>query len=178
MATKRKRRKKRRRPSSNPRAGPPAPDTGGAPQPSAVAADDTQRAPAARRRGTPDGPPPAPWGSFPLSEIVVLIALVLLVAGFFTGPPQGAVMLGAGLVLGSLAGLELSAREHFSGYRSHTLLLGGAVGVATVAALAALTELAPLICAGAGALAFGAAAYLFGAAFRRSSGGSLFRIKP
>ena len=59
-------------------------------------------------------------------------------------------MLGAGLVLGSLAGLELSAREHFSGYRSHTLLLGGAVGVATVAGLAALTGLAPLVCLGAG----------------------------
>ena len=87
-------------------------------------------------------------------------------------------MLGAGLVLGSLAGLELSAREHFSGYRSHTLLLGGAVGVATVAGLAALSGLAPLLCLAAGVVAFGAAAYLFAGAFRRGSGGSLFRIKP
>ncbi len=87
-------------------------------------------------------------------------------------------MLGAGLVLGSLAGLELSAREHFSGYRSHTLLLGGAVGVATVAGLAALSGLAPLLCLAAGVVAFGAAAYLFAGVFRRGSGGSLFRIKP
>ena len=29
-------------------------------------------------------------------------------------------MLIAGLVLGSLAGLELAAREHFAGYRSHS----------------------------------------------------------
>ena len=41
-------------------------------------------------------------------------------------------MLGVGLVLGSLAGLELSVREHFAGYRSHTLLLAAAVGVATL----------------------------------------------
>ena len=122
-------------------------------EPSAAVADDTRRA-AARRRGPADGPPPAPWGSFPLSEIVVVVAIVLLVAGFFTGPQQGAVMLGAGLVLGSLAGLELSAREHFSGYRSHTLLLGGAVGVATVAGLAALTGLAPVVCLGAGVAAY------------------------
>jgi hypothetical protein len=168
-----KRKRKRRR--QQPR--PPAPQAQPATEPPAVAADDAQRT-AARRRPGPDGPPPPPWGSFPLSEIVVLIALVLLVVGFFTGPPRGAVMLGAGLVLGSLAGLEVSAREHFSGYRSHTLLLGGAVGVATVAGLAALTQIAPLICAGAGAIAFGAASYLFAAAFRRSSGGSLFRIKP
>ena len=109
MPSKRKRRKKRR-PPPNPRAGSPAPETGSTTaEPSAAVADETNRA-AARRRGPPDGPPPAPWGSFPLSEIVVLIAIVLLVSGFFTGPPRGAVMLGAGLVLGSLAGLELSAR--------------------------------------------------------------------
>ena len=89
-------------------------------------------------------------------------------------------MLGAGLVLGSLAGLELSAREHFSGYRSHTLLLGGAVGVATVAGLAALSGPRANLTRSlsAGGVAFGVAAYLFAGVFRRGSGGSLFRIKP
>jgi hypothetical protein len=170
MASKKRKRKRRQRPAANPRVGAPAPEP--------VVADDAQRAASARRRATPDGPPPAPWGSFPLSEIVVLVAIVMLVAGFFTGPPQGAILLGAGLVLGSLAGLELSVREHFSGYRSHTLLLAGAVGVATVAGLAVLSGLDPLICLGVGVGAFGAAAYLFAGFFRRSSGGSLFRIKP
>ena len=52
------------------------------------------------------------------------------------------------------------------------------MGVATVAGLAALTGLAPVVCLGAGVAAFGAASYFFAGAFRRYSGGSLFRIKP
>ena len=37
-------------------------------------------------------------------------------------------MIAVGLALGALAGMELSIREHFAGYRSHTLLLSGAAG--------------------------------------------------
>ncbi len=40
-------------------------------------------------------------------------------------------MLIAGLVLGSLAGLELAAREHFAGYRSHSSLLAACAAFAT-----------------------------------------------
>ena len=99
MATKRQKRKRRQRV-----AGQSAPP------------ERPAEAPAAPRRVPPtDGPPPAPWGSFPLSELVTLVALVFLVLGFFTAPPRGAIMIGAGLVLGSMAGLELSVREHFSG---------------------------------------------------------------
>lgn len=171
---KRKRKKRRPRspaaPSGGPQAGSPASEP-------PVSTDDAQRVAVARRRGDPGGPPPAPWGSFPLSEIVVLVAIVLLAAGFFIPPPRGAIMLGAGLVLGSLAGLELSVREHLSGYRSHTLLLAGAVGVAVLAGTLTLTEVNPAICVGAAAAAFGAATYLFAGAFRRRSGGSLFRFR-
>jgi len=176
-----KRKQKRRRrpagtgPQPNPRAGTAdAASEPTAPEGSAVAADDSARARA--RRG--EGPPPPPWGSFPLSEIVVLIAIVLLAAGFFVAPPRGAVMLGAGLVLGSLAGLELSVREHFSGYRSHTLVLGGAVGVVVIAFLYVLAGVGPLVAAAGGTVAFAAAAFLFGRAFRRRSGGAAFRIRP
>ena len=77
--------------------------------------------------------PPAPWGSFPLVEIVVLIGLVMLVVGLFVRGSQGAALLGTGLALGALAGLELSIREHFAGYRSHTALLASAAAVATLA---------------------------------------------
>ena len=91
--------------------------------------------------------------------------------------PRGAVMLGAGLVLGSLAGLELAAREHFSGYRSHTLLLAGAAGIAVIAAMLALVEAPPVVALAAGAAAFGAAAYLLAGAFRRRAGAS-FRVRP
>ena len=59
----------------------------------------------------------------------------MLAIGFFTGGSRSPVLLATGLALGSLAGLELSIREHFAGYRSHTLLLAGAVGVAVMALL-------------------------------------------
>jgi hypothetical protein len=108
---------------------------------------------------------------------VTVIALGLLLAGFFVGPPRGPIMLGTGLVLGSLAGLELSAREHFSGYRSHTLLLAGAVGVAAVIGLTVAAKIDPGIALIAGAVCFGLCAYLFAGAFRRRSGGALFRVR-
>ena len=70
----------------------------------------TARVPAS---ADPTDRPPAPWGSFPLTEIVIFIGVVLLVAGFFVPPPQGFVMIAVGLGLGSLAGLELAIREHY-----------------------------------------------------------------
>ncbi len=87
------------------------------------------------RRPLGDSRPPAPWGSFPLVELVVAVALVMLVAGFFIGGSRGSVLLITGFALGSLAGLELSVREHFAGYRSHTLLLAGFVAAIVLAAL-------------------------------------------
>src|SRR6476469_6902499 len=113
--------KKRRKP--RPRRPPAA-------APTATQAPTPAKAPT-RPAKAPRGPidqerPPAPWGSFPLVEIIVLVALVMLVVGFFVGGTRGPALLGTGLALGSLAGLELSIREHFGGYRSHTLLLAGA----------------------------------------------------
>ncbi|CAN5558804.1 hypothetical protein BH20ACT15_BH20ACT15_15830 [soil metagenome] len=175
MANKRsrKRRKGRRRgtasapsPSGPARAREPAP-----------AEEGVKRASAARRLPGDDGPPPPPWGSFPLSELVILVALVMLVAGFFVGPPRGGLMLGTGLVLGSLAGLELAVREHFSGYRSHSMLLGGAVGIAVVAAMLLGVKAAPVVGAVAGAIALAVGSYLFASAFRRRSGGALFKVR-
>ncbi len=88
-------------------------------------------------------------------------------------------MIGAGLVLGSLAGLELAIREHFAGYRSHTLLLAGSVGIGVVLALVFLgpDSLGIGIALVVGLLAFGAAAWAFALAFKRRSGGALFRFR-
>src|SRR5256714_1729547 len=86
-----------------------------------------------RRRRSIDERPPAPWGKFPLVELVVLLAIVLFVVGLIVGGVRGQVMLTAALVLGSLAGLELSIREHFGGYRSHTTLLAGVAAFAAMA---------------------------------------------
>jgi hypothetical protein len=137
--------------------------------------------PAARqaRRGA-DQPPPAPWGSFPLVELATLIALVMLVAGFFfVGGERGGLMIIAGLVIGSLAGLELAVREHFAGYRSHTLLLAGVPAVATTGVLFyagpdSLGSLSRIAIAGA---VFGAAALGLVSVFRSRSGGYSMKIR-
>src|SRR3954453_23147481 len=75
-----------------------------------------------------DDRPPAPWGSFPLVELVVLLALILIVAGFIVRGERGGTMIVGGFALGSLAGTELAVREHFAGFRSHTTLLAGVTG--------------------------------------------------
>jgi hypothetical protein len=178
MTTKRKRRKRRRRHATGEgrSAGPtrPASDSlsghaaGGKPRRSGPIALATGRADPADR-------PQALWGDFPLSELVVLVALILLVVGFITG---AAVTLGVGLGLGALAGVELAAREHFTGYRSHNVVLAGAAGMSVFGLLFVLTAVSPAICVAAGAIVFGGAAWLLVSAFRRRSGGAFYRIRP
>jgi hypothetical protein len=173
MASKRSRKRRKQRRQSLAEQPTSAPAESG----SAVVRDDEERVRSARRTPGHDGAPAPPWGSFPLSELVILVALVMLVAGFVTGPPRGGILLGTGLALGSLAGLELAVREHFSGYRSHTILLGGAVGTALVAFLLLVVDAPPIAAAAAGAVALGVSAYFFAGAFRRRSGGALFKIR-
>jgi CHASE2 domain-containing sensor protein len=51
---------------------------------------------------------------------------VLLVLGLLSSDsPRGRAMIVAGLALGSLGGLDTAAREHFAGFKSHTLVLAG-----------------------------------------------------
>lgn len=141
--------------------------------------------PPARRPRTGERPPP-PWGSFPLSELVVLLGIVLAVAGFIVGVEEarGRTMFFAGIVLGALGGLETSVRDHFGGYRSHTTLLAGLLGfIAIVAMTFALGALAPsldgstafIVAFVTGALVFAIAFPLFRRAFQRRSGGLSFR---
>lgn len=103
----------------------------------------------------------------------------MLVGGLFVPPPRGKVIVGVGLVLGSLAGLELSAREHFAGYRSHTTLLAGACAVASVAAALALggQSLSIPVALAIGLSAGGLAAFGLIMSFRRRSGGASFRLR-
>ena len=107
----------------------------------------------------------------------MLVGIVLLIAGFFVAPPQGFVMIAVGLALGSLAGLELSIREHFAGFRSHTLLLSAAIAVPLFGVLFLATKTATVICVAVTVAAFGGSAWLFAQAFRRRSGGALFRLR-
>jgi hypothetical protein len=80
-----------------------------------------------------DERPPAPWGNVPLVEFAVLIAIVLFVAGLVIGGERGQIMLTGALALGSLAGLELSIREHFAGYRSHSTLIAAVFAFVSMA---------------------------------------------
>jgi hypothetical protein len=118
--------------------------------------------------------PPSPWGRFPLVEIVILVGLVLLIVGFFKGDTGGVVMILAGISLVSLAALELTLREHFAGYRSHTSVLAGFVGV-FVLGLGFVFAWPQLVKVGAGVAAFVVSFYLFREAFKRRSGGLGFR---
>jgi hypothetical protein len=123
-----------------------------------------------RRRA--DERPPAPWGSFPLAELTILAGIVMLAIGLFAKSPTS---LGVGVVLAGLGGLEVAAREHFAGYRSHTTLLAGTLFVLVTAGLFYLAGLILAVCLAAGAVAFTASFYLLRRAFQRASGGLSFR---
>jgi hypothetical protein len=119
-----------------------------------------------------DERPPAPWGSFPLAELVILAGIVMLAIGIFTKSPTS---IGVGVVLAGLGGLEVAAREHFAGYRSHTTLLAGTLFVLVTGALFYLAGLILAICIAAGAVAFIASFYALRRAFQRASGGLSFK---
>ena len=120
-----------------------------------------------------DERPPAPWGSFPLAELTVLAGIVMLVIGLVGGSPTA---LGVGVVLGGLGGLEVSVREHFAGYRSHTTLLAGTVFVLLTGGLFYVGGLILAICLAVGAVGFVFAFLMLRAAFRRASGGLSYRV--
>jgi hypothetical protein len=132
-------------------------------------------APAARRRPGPDERPPAPWGSFPLSEIVILIGIVLIAWGFVRGR-DGRELLAGGLAIASLGGGELALREHLAGYRSHSTLIAGAATFVTITAVAlglGAVELWVLLVVGLSV--FGGTLWWMRRLFRERSGGLGFR---
>lgn len=121
-----------------------------------------------------DERPPAPWGSFPLAELTILAGIVVLAIGFARQSPTA---IAVGAVLGALGGLEVSVREHFAGYRSHTTLLAGVAFVLVTGALfyAAGTILA--VALAGGVVSFAAAFVALRRAFRRASGGLSFKVR-
>jgi len=70
--------------------------------------------------GTVGERPPGPFGGLPISEFGILVGGIGLVAGLLSG---NGVALTVGAVVCGLGVLEVTAREHFSGYRSHAALL-------------------------------------------------------
>ncbi len=102
----------------------------------------------------------------------MLVGIVMLVLGFVGDESRRAIFIGTGLALGSLGGLELSIREHFAGYRSHSTILAGfcalvVLGVLYYFAPSALAPVARFVIAAA---VFAAAFALLARAFRRRAG--------
>jgi uncharacterized membrane protein YhiD involved in acid resistance len=107
-------------------------------------------------------------------ELSVLVALGLGIGGFVIGGRKGGVMLACAAALGSLAGLEISIREHFAGFRSHTTVLAAAPAVLTMAILF-FTNAPRVAMLGAGIVVFLGAFHVLREVFKRRSGGFGFR---
>jgi hypothetical protein len=134
VATQKSKRKKRRNPETAPRAvpsqrreqraRPPAPATSATPQ---------------RRPRNPVGTygerPEGPFGGLPISEIAIFAGAVGLIVGLIQ---HGGPALIAGIAVCTLGVLEITGREHFSGFRSHTILLAALPAVAAEAAFVAV----------------------------------------
>jgi hypothetical protein len=93
--------------------------------------------------------PESPFGGLPVSEIAIFAGLVALVVWFIKG---GTVTLVIAIAVMGLGVLEVTAREHFSGYRSHATLLAAIpavlVGVTAVSVSGESAGNAPLIFVG------------------------------
>ena len=125
-----------------------------------------------KRAAAEDTRPPAPWGSFPLVELCVLVGIVLVVVGLIMGTDRGALAIGVGIGLAALGGLELAIREHFAGFRSHSSLLAGVPALATLGFLfyAGPESLEPVVRIVIAAAVFAAAFFGFQAMFKRKAG--------
>lgn len=122
-----------------------------------------------------DEAPPAPWAPVPLVELCVLAGLVLIVAGVLSDGSRSRLLLGCGIALAALAGLEVSVREHFSGFRSHSSLLAGVTAIAAATGLFFFTGLPQLLLLGVAVVVFAAAFVALRSAFRARAGGLGFR---
>jgi lysylphosphatidylglycerol synthetase-like protein (DUF2156 family) len=121
----------------------------------------------------PDERPPAPWGNVPLAELTILAGIVCLAIGIFGGHET---LIGVGVALAGLGGMEVAIREHLAGYRSHTTLFAGFVFVVVVGLLFYAFHQVLAVALPIGAACFLVAFFLARRAFQRASGGLGYRI--
>jgi hypothetical protein len=81
--------------------------------------------------GTYGERPPSPFGGLPVSEVAIFVGALGALVGLITA---GSAALIVGIVVCTLGVVEVTAREHFSGYRSHATLLAAvpAMGILVV----------------------------------------------
>ncbi len=119
-----RRSRKRNKPGSAPRAVPsPRRDD----RRERVVTQQRDQRRAERQLGTVGERPPSPFGGVPVSEIAIFAGLVAIVVWLISG---GLPVLVVGLTVTTLGVLEITGREHLSGYRSHTTLLAAIPAVA------------------------------------------------
>jgi hypothetical protein len=176
-----KRRRRKRRQAHQAPTDPAASATEDAGNPSAAPAPAKAASSRPRRpeRNAAAERPPAPWGNFPLVEIAVLIGIVMLILGFLViDGERGVILVITGLALASIGGLEVAIREHWAGYRSHTIILAGVPAAIVLAILfyAGPDDLSSGVRALIGAGVFALAALGLVRIFRNRSGGRSFRF--
>ncbi len=128
---------------------------------------------AARKSRSPAAPtygerPGAPWHPLPLSELLILVGAIAAALGLARSGHDasgGGRLLLAGLVAVGAGTIEVTLREHRSGYRSHTVMLAGLLVLVfdsiLVLVLTAITSLSRLFSVGLIALDFALFAVLF-----------------
>ena len=126
MASSRSKRssRKRRRPDTAPRAVPSQRRAQRTVR-EVQARDERQRTSRLDHRGER---PPSPFGGIPVSEIAIFAGIVAALVGWLD---HGGPALEVGIALVVLGVLEVTAREHFSGFRSHATLLAALPAVGT-----------------------------------------------
>lgn len=100
--------------------------------------------------------------------------MVLIVIGLINANP---VQLVIGVGLGLLGGLELSIREHFTGFRSHTTLLAGFVFVVAVGVTFYAAEWVLWKCLLLGVLLAVPSFWLLRKRFEKASGGLTYKLR-
>jgi hypothetical protein len=67
--------------------------------------------------------PQAPWHPLPLSELLILVGAIGTVIAWLRGIESNGALLGAGIGAVVIGTVEVTLREHLSGFRSHTWML-------------------------------------------------------
>jgi uncharacterized membrane protein (UPF0136 family) len=88
-----------------------------------------------RQLGREGERPESPFGGLPISEVAIFVGLIGGVIGYLQSSTPALVV---SLVVCGLGVYEITAREHFSGYRSHTVLLAALPAVALEVGLVAI----------------------------------------
>jgi hypothetical protein len=133
------------------------------------------------RRARADEAPAPIWAPFPLVELAILLGIVFVVAGLIWGGNQGRTLLGCGIAVVCLASLEVAIREHFAGFRSHSLLLALLPMAATLGLLFVVIDLPGtsdtryVLSLGIAVAVFVISFLALREVFRRRSGGLSFR---